>query len=99
MTPEPTPVAGIWPKSGSSLPLVVIRTTAGLALAATSIVADDSSIVTGWRADTGVPVAGLEAGWLGRSKAPVALRGGTVPPDASTADSRAAPRTVPRPPR
>ena len=58
ITPEPTPVSGMIPVEVSTLPLVVIRTTAGLTAAATSIVAEDSSIVTGWLfAPTVVPVA------------------------------------------
>src|SRR5919106_6281505 len=97
MTPEPTPVSGMIPLDVSTLPLTVMRTTAGLALAATLIVADDSSMVTGWLlAPTFVTVGVLDTG-AGRSSAPVALRATSVPPDASTADRIAAPRTVPRP--
>jgi len=47
MTPEPTPFSGITPRLVSTLPVVVMRTTAGLTFPATSIVADDSSMVTG----------------------------------------------------
>ena len=43
-------------------PVTVIRTTAGLTLAATSMVADDSSIVTGLTAPTFVPGPTTEAG-------------------------------------
>jgi len=79
------------------LPLTVIRTTAGLAFAATSIVALDSSIVTGWLlAPTVVPV-GVTAVAAGRSKAPDAFSATTVPPEARTAARSAAPRTVPVP--
>ena len=38
-------------------PVTVIRTTAGLTLAATAIVADDSSMVTGWMAPALVGLA------------------------------------------
>ena len=41
--------------AGVGLPVTVIRTTAGLTLAATAMVAEDSSIVTGWTAPTFVP--------------------------------------------
>jgi hypothetical protein len=47
MTPEPTPVSGMIPFEVSTLPLTSMRTTAGLAFAATLMVAEDSSIVTG----------------------------------------------------
>ena len=50
------------PNSVVALPLVVILTTAGPALAATSMIAEDSSMVTGWRAETVAPT-GDEAGW------------------------------------
>ena len=77
----------------------MICTTAGLAFDATAIVADDSSIVTGWLlAPTVVPVVLVEVGVVS-SSAPVALSAKTVPPDARTADSRAAPTTVPTPDR
>src|SRR5688572_13703282 len=73
-----------------------MRTTAGLADAATSMMADDSSMVTGWREVTFWPT-GEEAGWPCCSKAPVAFSANTVPPEARTAASRAAPTTVPVP--
>ena len=63
MTPEPTPVSGMTPRSPAfALPVTVIRTTAGLTFAATAIVADDSSMVTGLVAPTFVPVATEAAG-------------------------------------
>ncbi len=84
------------PNSVEALPLVVILTTAGPAEAATSMIADDSSMVTGCRADTVAPT-GVEAGWAGCSRAPVALSATTVPPDARAAASSAAPTTEPAP--
>ena len=84
------------PNSVVALPLVVILTTAGPALAATSMIAESSSMVTGWRAETVAPT-GEEAGWACCSKAPVALSATTVPPDARAAASSAAPTTVPAP--
>src|SRR5688572_29609261 len=99
MTPEPTPVSGMIPLDVSTPPLTVIRTTAGLAFAATLIVADDSSIVTGWLLAPTFVAFGVVETAAGRSSAPVALRATSVPPDASTADRSAAARTVPRPPR
>src|SRR5262245_13810936 len=99
MIPEPTPVDGMIPLDVSTLPLVVILTTAGLALAATSIVADDSSMVTGWLlAPTVVPTGPLATA-VGWSNAPDASSARTVPPDARMADRRAAPSTVPVPER
>jgi hypothetical protein len=65
MTPEPTPVSGMTPWFGVDWLLTVMRTTAGLTLAATAIVADDSSIVTGcveptvWPGGVDVAAAGL----------------------------------------
>ena len=70
MTPEPTPVSGMMPVDVSTLPPTVIRTTAGLAFAATLIVADDSSIVTGWLLAPTVVTVGVDATAAGRSKAP-----------------------------
>src|SRR6476659_10052991 len=87
------------PLDVSTLPFEVLRTTAGLTAAATSIVADDSSMVTGWLfAPTVVPVAAVGVA-TGRSRTPVALSASTVPPEARTADSSAALKTVPIPPR
>ncbi len=97
MTPEPTPVSGMIPLDVSTLPLTLMRTTAGLAFAATLIVADDSSIVTGWLLAPTVVVVGVVDTGAGRSSAPVALSATSVPPDASTADRSAAPKTVPSP--
>src|SRR6187397_2415094 len=98
MKPEPTPVAGT-PPNGSvvSPPLpVVILTTAGPSLAATSITADDSSIVTGCVPPVVVALP-IEAGGTGWSKAPLRSSTSTVPPDATTADRSDAAITVPRP--
>ena len=51
MTPEPTPVGGMTPRLPVSFaPVTRILTTAGLTLVATAMVADDSSMATGWRA-------------------------------------------------
>src|SRR4029453_11303395 len=98
MRPDPTPVSGMMPCEVSTLPLTVMRTTAGLALAATSIVADDSSMVTGWLvAPTVVPVGEVAVAATGFSSAPEAVSAATVPPDARTAARSAAPRTVPTP--
>src|SRR5512143_385589 len=96
MTPEPTPVSGTVPPNGSVVtPVAVIRTTAGLTFAAALTTAEESSTgigpcvegTTGWLA-AGLPV---------RSSAPVPSRTRTVPPEASTAESRAAARIVPAP--
>jgi hypothetical protein len=97
MTPEPTPVSGTVPPSGSVVtPLAVMRTTAGLTFAAAVTTAEESSMATGapLDCDSGPP---LDAGPMGWFRAPVPSRTSTVPPDASTADSSAAPRIVPRP--
>ena len=86
MTPDPTPVSGMMPFEVSTLALVVMRTTAGLTAAATSIVAEFSSTVTGTLlAPTVVPV-GAGLGHAGRSRLPVARRASTVPPEARTAE-------------
>ncbi len=94
MTPEPTPVSGMIPLLVSALPETVIRTTAGLTLDATSMVADCSSMVTGWLALTFVPLFETGAAPV-RSSAPVADRATTVPPEARIADSAAARTTEP----
>src|SRR5688500_8635661 len=87
------------PVEVSTSALVVIRTTAGLTAAATEMVAEFSSIGGGWLlAPTVVPVGPVWTSAV-RSRAPVARRARTVPVDASTADSRAAARSVPMPPR
>src|ERR671936_2728965 len=97
MTPDPTPVSGIWPPNAFVLtPSTVIRTTAGLTLAAASMIADDSSIVTGcWAPTVVVPPLAVWAGW--RSRAPDAVRARYVPPDAivaaSTEDNSTGPMT------
>ena len=100
-TPEPTPVAGMTPLLPASvLPVTVIRTTAGLTLAATAMVADDSSTVTGCVDPVVVAWVEAGAGAAGRSRAPAAPRARTVPPEARTAERSAAARTdPPRPPR
>src|SRR4029453_3310529 len=86
MTPEPTPVAGMTPVLPSSDPVTVIFTTAGLTLAATAIVADCSSMVTGWVAPVFV-AWGAETALLGagRSRTPAAPSAPPVPPDARIA--------------
>src|SRR4051812_45423122 len=82
----------------STFPLTVMRTTAGLAFDATSTVAEDSSIVTGWFvAPMVAPVGVVAVVAAGLSNAPEAFRATTVPPDARTADNSAAPRMVPMP--
>jgi len=48
MIPDPTPCSGMeLPRASVVVPLTRIRTTAGPALAAASMTADDSSILTG----------------------------------------------------
>ena len=99
MTPEPTPLSGMIPRSPAPwIPLTVIRTTAGLMFAATAIVADDSSIDTGLTAPTLVPGVTDEAG-RPRSSDPVTPSARTVPPEARTAASSAAATTDPEPAR
>src|SRR6478735_302649 len=96
MTPDPTPVEGMTPRSPLfALPVTVIRTTAGLTAAATAMVAEFSSMVTGLTAPTEVPVAVVVAPGSVRSRAPVAPSASTVPPDARTADSSATAMTGP----
>src|SRR5262245_44651702 len=91
MIPEPTPDSGIVPPPPSGdWPVAVIRTTAGLTFAATSMIADDSSRVTDWW----VAVWVLPPDPAGRFRAPVASRTTTVPPEARTAESTAARTTV-----
>src|SRR3954469_4269179 len=74
-----------------------MRTTDGPAFAATSMTAEFSSTVIGWR--TGVEFGFWPAGAIGvdRSKAPLAVSATTVPPEAMTAAARAAASTVPTP--
>ena len=76
---------------------VSILTTAGPTLAAASMTADDSSMVTGCWEPVCVPVAigrGRARRW---SKAPARSRTSTVPPEARTADSTETVTIVPRP--
>src|SRR5438552_8151410 len=72
-----------------------MRTTAGLTFAAALTTADESSTVTGWDDWPGGWPAPPEP--AGRFRAPVPSRTRTVPLDASTADSSAAPRMGPSP--
>ena len=99
MTPEPTPVSGMTPWFVLTLPVTVMRTTAGLTLAATAMVADDSSMVTGCVVPTVWPAGPVEDAGAGWSSAPVAPSAKTVPPDARTAERSAAARTVGPEPR
>ncbi len=71
MIPEPMPSAGSEVGSEVSVPVVTIRTTAGLTLAATAMIADDSSILIGCGTLTAWP-DGPDATAAGRSSAPVA---------------------------
>ena len=93
------PLAGISVPNGLVSPapvVVVILTTAGPALAAASITADDSSIVTGCWA----PVCWVDpvGDWATvRSSAPVRSRTTAVPPAARIADRSDAVTTVPTP--
>ena len=73
MMPEPTPSDGIVVGSVVAFAELTIRTTAGLTLAATEMIADDSSILTGWGAVAIWP-DGAEAGGAGWSSAPEARR-------------------------
>ena len=80
MTPEPTPVDGTVVPSKSPAPWTVIRTTAGLTRAEASMMADDSSMVTGWPGwllDVCVPSGRLD--WAGRPRTPVSARRAIVP--------------------
>src|SRR5688572_14895735 len=85
------------PVDVSTSPPVVIRTTAGLTAAATSMVAE-LSVIGRLLAPTVVPVGPARTG-AGRSSPPVARRASTVPVEASTAERRDAARSVARPPR
>src|SRR5262245_32793383 len=92
------PVSGSAPPSPSAeVPLAVIRTTAGLTLAAAFTTAEESSM-------TMVPLVGRlpapdapGAAW--RTSAPVDWRSTTVPPDASTADRTDTATMLPTPVR
>src|SRR4051794_10060391 len=98
MTPDPTPVSGMTPLLPALVvPVTVIRTTAGLTLDATAIVADDSSMATGWTVPTLVACGTLADAGAGRSSAPAAVSAATVPTDARTADRIDA--TTSEPPR
>src|SRR5690242_11695835 len=97
MKPEPTPVSGTAPSGSVVVPAVVIFTTAGLSLAATSMTADDSLIETGcWLLPIVLPEPTVEVG-TGLSNAPARSRTSTVPVDATTADRSEAAMTVPIP--
>src|SRR5882762_8515012 len=97
MTPEPTPVWGIWvPNPLVFVPSAVMRTTAGLIFAATSMIADDSSRVTGCLAPTVVLLeAAAPTVVAGRLSAPDALRARNVPPEARIPPRSAARMTWP----
>src|SRR3954452_17436839 len=98
MTPEQTPVDGTVVPSNSPVPWTVMRTTAGLTRADASMIADDSSIVTGcpgWLLEVCVPTGRID--WAGRPSTPVSARSAIVPPDASTADRTDARTTGPNP--
>src|SRR5262245_7083902 len=76
-----------------------MRTTDGPAFDATSMTAEFSSTVTGWRTEP-VPLESaveLATGEAVRSNAPVAFRTATVPPEARSAAASAAATTVPAP--
>src|SRR5215203_4641479 len=80
----------------SEAPVTRIFTTAGLTVDATAIVADDSSMATGWTAPA-FDACGKTAAGAGRSRAPAAFRASTVPPDARTADRSVAATSDPLP--
>ena len=74
MTPDPTPVAGIWPRGSFGFavtPDEVIVTIAGETLAAATVMADCSSITTGCAAVTVCVWTAAGAG-VGRSSDPEA---------------------------
>src|SRR5436853_4396822 len=96
MIPDPIPSV-CWGRTLlGSTPCSKIRTTDGPAFVATSMIADDSSTVTGCTtlAAFGPPAV---PGAAARSRAPLARSASTVPPDASTAAASAAASTVPVP--
>src|SRR5580765_3633040 len=74
-----------------------MRTTDGPALAATSMIAEDSSSVTGCLIVAEFAFWLLVAAIGARSKAPLAVRATTVPPEARMAAASAAMTTVPVP--
>src|SRR6476646_7873153 len=74
-----------------------MRTTDGPALAATLMIAEDSSSVTGCLTVVELVPWVLVAAAGVRSKAPPAVSATTVPPEARTAAARAAAMTVPGP--
>src|SRR4051794_13920970 len=94
MTPEPVAVpTPVWPVCGSVelMPSATVVTTAGrtaLAVSRTQPLGDTDPVLAT------VP-AGRTAGVLGEW--PVALIAAYVPPDASSAEARTAPRTKPGP--
>ena len=95
MKPEPTPSDGTVPNGSVVVPSVVIFTTAGPTLAAASMTAEDSLMVTGW-----VPVVWplpMPDVCAGRLKTPCWPSTATVPPEARTADRADATITVPTP--
>jgi hypothetical protein len=61
--PEPTPVSGIGPELGRGAAAGRDLHDGGPALARTSMIAEDSSMVTGWRAETVAPT-GDELDWV-----------------------------------
>ena len=77
----------------------MILTTAGLTFAATSMVADDSSMVTGWTVPTLLPCPVGDTMAVVRSRLPVAASAATVPVEARTADRSATARIEPVPER
>ena len=88
MTPDPMPSWGREPRSFGFTPAVeVIWTTAGPALAAASMIAEDSSKRPLWVVGTEDVVVPWPAGALAtdRSSAPLASMARTVPPEATTA--------------
>src|SRR5262245_54596401 len=100
MIPEPTPCSGMDPPNGSVVvPLTIIRTTEGPALAAASMIADDSSIVTGWRAAACEAELLLLAPVAAGSRAPAPFRARTVPPAARIAERAEAATMLPGPAR
>src|SRR4051812_1155708 len=96
MTPDPTPVVGIVsPIESVLVPSTVMRTTAGVTFAATSMIADDSSSVTGCFAPTVVPVVVAAGIGVWRSSAPDAFNARNVPPEPRTPARIAARMTCP----
>src|SRR5436190_8907165 len=89
----------VTPLPVSAAPVTLIFTTAGLTFDATAIVADCSSMATGWTEPALDACATAGAGEMaGRSSAPAALSAITVPPAARMAESRDAAINGPAPP-